>query len=100
MKLKIVNLKKFVVSIITILTIVLSISLFTGNKVLSRANPEYRIVIVSQGDTLWEIAKSEQQSNEYYKEKDLRYIINDLKSINNLANSNLYNNQKLLVRIS
>lgn len=100
MKLKIVNLKKFVVSIITILTIVLSISLFTGNKVLSRANPEYRIVIVSQGDTLWEIAKLEQQSNEYYKEKDLRYIINDLKSINNLANSNLYNNQKLLVRIS
>ena len=100
MKLKIVNLKKFVISILTILAIILGISLFTGNRVLSRANPEYRTIIVSYGDTLWEIAKSEQESNEYYKEKDLRYIIDDLKSINNLTNSNLYNNQKLLVRIS
>lgn len=100
MKLKIVNLKKFVVSIVTIFAMILSISLFAGNKVLSRINPEYRTIIVSTGDTLWEIAKAEQQENEYYKEKDLRYIINDLKSINNLTNSNLYNNQKLLVRIS
>lgn len=100
MKLKIVNLKKFIIAVITILAIILSLSLFTGNKVLSRVNPEYRTIIVSSGDTLWEIAKLEQESNEYYKEKDLRYIINDLKSINNLTNSNLFNNQKLLVRIS
>lgn len=100
MKLKIVNLKKFILAILTMLAIILSISLFTGNKVLSRVNPEYRTIIVSSGDTLWEIAKIEQQSNEYYKEKDLRYIINDLKSINNLTSSNLFNNQKLLVRIS
>lgn len=57
----------------------------------------YKIIIVSQGQTLWEIAKTENQYNEYYKNKDIRFIIKDIKRTNNLKESTIYTNQKLKI---
>ena len=99
MKLKIKNKKKFVTSTGIILSIILFCLMFFGNKVFSSIDITYKTIIVSVGDTLWSIAKEEQNNNEYYKEKDIRYIIHDLKSINKLQNINLKSNQKLIVPI-
>ena len=94
---KIKNVKKFIRSILIILGIALTITLLISKTSLSHKELEYRTIYVSQGDTLWNIAKSNQVSNEYYKGKDIRYIINDLMKVNNLDNSDITVNQKLLI---
>ena len=60
---------------------------------------QYKSIYVSEGDTLWNIAKENQITNQYYKDKDVRYIINDLMEINNLSNSNIRINQEILIPI-
>ena len=57
----------------------------------------YKSIQIHSGDTLWNIAKSNQESNGYYKGKDIRYIMNDIAQINNIEKSNLKIDQELLV---
>lgn len=94
---KIKNVKKFVRSILIILGIILSISLLITKASLSYKETEYKTISVSSGDTLWEIAAYNQSSNDYYENKDIRYIINDIMKINNLENSSLTVGQELLI---
>ena len=42
---------------------------------------------------------SNQDSNEYYKGKDIRYIMNDITQINNIESSNLKIDQELKVPV-
>lgn len=96
---KIKNIKKFIRSILIILGISILITLLISKATLSHKEIAYKTICVSQGDTLWNIAKSNQLSNEYYKDKDVRYIINDLMRINNLDSSNINVNQELLIPV-
>ena len=96
---KIKNVKKFIRSILIILGIILLISLIINKATLSHKQVEYKAIYVSQGDTLWNIAKSNQVNNEYYKNKDVRFIINDLIRINNLDSSNINVDQELLIPV-
>ena len=96
---RIKNVKKFVRSILIVLGIILSLTLFISKSTLSHKEIEYKTIYVSEGDTLWNIAKSNQASNQHYKNKDVRYIINDLMKINDLSNSNIHINQELLIPI-
>ena len=82
-----------------ILGIILLISLIINKATLSHKQVEYKTIYVSQGDTLWNIAKSNQVNNEYYKNKDVRFIINDLIRINNLDSSNINVDQELLIPV-
>lgn len=96
---RIANVKKFIRSILIILGVILSLTLFISKTSFSHGETEYKTIYVSEGDTLWNIAKSNQKNNSYYKDKDVRYIINDLIEINNLKNSNINVNQELLIPI-
>ncbi len=96
---KIKNSKKFIRSILIILGMILVITLLVSKATLSHKEIEYKTICVSKGDTLWNIAKTNQTTNSYYKDKDIRYIINDLMKINNLDNSNISINQELLIPI-
>ena len=96
---KIKNIKKFIRSILIILAIIFVISLIITKSTYSHGEKQYKYIYVSQGDTLWNIAKENQVNNEYYKNKDVRYIINDLIKINNLNNSNISINQKLQIPV-
>lgn len=82
---------------IIVLVLVIAVLLFIHSTSLSYKDIEYREMYVSRGDTLWAIAKSEQENNEYYKGKDIREIIFDIKKINNLSSSDLNINQKILI---
>jgi len=53
--------------------------------------PEYVTITVSEGDTLWTIAKN------YYKENDVRDTIQQIKELNNLKNSNIRVGQELIL---
>ena len=96
---RIKNVKKFVRSILIVLGIILALSLVIAKVSYSHGEKQYKSIYVSEGDTLWNIAKENQITNQYYKDKDVRYIINDLMEINNLSNSNIRINQEILIPI-
>lgn len=94
---KIKNIKKFIRGVIIILGIIILLSLIFVKSTLSYTTKEYKTIFIKSGDTLWSIALDMQENNSYYEGKDIRYIIGDLKGINNLKNSTLYPNQKLQI---
>lgn len=96
---RITNVRKFIRSIVIIMGIIFCLTLFINKSTLSHGENEYKTIYVSEGDTLWNIAKSNQKNNGYYKDKDIRYILNDLMKINNLNNSNITVNQELLIPV-
>lgn len=96
---KIVNFKKFIRSIFVVLLIIFGLSLVCAKSTLSHKEVEYTKLYVCKGDTLWTIAKELQNSNDYYKNKDIRYIISNIKSINNLESSSLYVDQELMIPV-
>ena len=96
---KIVSIKKFIRSITIAQLIIVGLSLIISKSSYSRGEKQYKTIYVSKGDTLWSIAKSNQDSNEYYKGKDIRYIMNDITQINNIESSNLKIDQKLKVPV-
>lgn len=98
MNLKIVNRKKFLRSMFIIFLGIIIISFIISNKSFSHTESKYKTLYVSSGDTLWNIAKEEQNSNEYYKNKNIQNIVNDIKKLNHMSNSNLKVNQELKIR--
>lgn len=93
---KIVNTKKFIRSLTLIFLVVLILPFTIVKTSFSYTKTEYKILYVKSGDTLWSIANNLQCTN-YYKGKDIRYIIEDLKEINNLDSSNIGINQELKI---
>lgn len=91
--------KKFIRGIILILTITIALVLLMTNVTLSHQEIKYKKVSVVSGDTLWKIAEKEQNKNAYYKNKDVRDIIEDIKEKNNLETSSLKVNQALEIPI-
>lgn len=97
MKLKIVNFKKFIRSILIILGIILLINLFISNNSFSHGETDYKTIYVANGDTLWSIAKTEKEINAYYENKEIRDIVNSIKTVNKLSNSDISINQELVI---
>ena len=89
------NKKKLMKTVVTIIGITVGLVLLMTNKTLSHQELKYKTVSVVSGDTLWEIASLEQKTNSYYKNNDIRDIIQDIKTINNLESSSLKTNQAL-----
>ena len=96
---KIVNVKKFVVSTTILFLLILLGGSALVNVTYSCNKIDYKTVYVTQGDTLWKIAESEQKNNAYYEDKDIRDIVYDLKNTNNLKMSNLSVGQELKIPI-
>lgn len=85
-------------TILLIVLAIISINLITSaNKSYSKVEIQYKTEYASSGDTLWSIAERESENNNYYKDKDVREIIYDLKKINNLSNSNLAEGQEIKI---
>ena len=96
---KIKNVKKFIRSIMLVLLVIFFLSLFIVKSALSYTTREYTTIYVKSGDTFWSIATDLQKNNCYYKGKDVRYIIGDLKEINGLKSSTLCINQEIQIPI-
>ena len=89
------NWKKFLRAIIIIIGVIIFINLLIPDKAFSHQEIEYKSVAVATGDTLWTIAKVQQEENSYYEGKDIRDIVQNIKKVNNLKNANLQINQVL-----
>lgn len=96
---KIVNKRKFIRSIVIIGIFIALISFIFVNKTLSHTETSYQKMYVSSGDTLWNIAKEQKGSNQYFEEKDIRTIIDEIKYTNHLNNSDLEIGQELNIPI-
>lgn len=96
MKLKIVNKRRFIISITVLFFLLLSCTCAAvSNKTNEKVSYNKRYVYT--GDTLWSIAEEEKENNSYYKDKDVRYIIYDLKNINNMDNSSVFEGQEIYI---
>lgn len=92
---KIVNKGKFIRSMIFIGALITFISFIFVNKTLSHVETSYKKIYVSSGDTLWNIAQDQKNNNQYFEDKDIRSIVDEIKYTNQLANSNLVVGQEL-----
>ena len=92
---KIVNIKKFIRSIILLVMFLSLLTFIFVNKSFSHSETIYKKIYISSGDTLWNIAKMEKNNNTYFENKDIREIVYELQTINNLNNSNLKIGQEL-----
>lgn len=93
---RIINRKKFIRGLLIIIGLV---SLFVCKSTFSFNTQNYKKVYVANNETLWEIAQDEAINNNYYKGKDVREVVDSIKSINNLKESSLYEGQELLIAI-
>ena len=94
---KIVDMKKFVRSIILMFGIIVLLTLIFVNKSFSHSETVYKKIYISSGDTLWNIARLEKNCNEYFMNKEIREIVYELQNINNLKNSELKIGQELSI---
>ena len=93
---KIVNKGKFIKTNLILIIIVGAIIGFTTNT-YSKVETKYKEEYVYSGDTLWSIAQNELENNKYFEGKDIRYVIEELKKVNNLSNSNLTEREKIRI---
>ncbi len=91
------NIKKFIKNMVLVILFIILLSIIANNM---QAHEEYEYInlIVIEGDTLWSIARKQQTQNEYYYNKDIREIIQDIKKINNLNNSLLMPGKELKIK--
>ena len=93
---KIVNKGKFIKTNLLLIIIVGAIIGFTTNT-YSKVETKYKEEYVYSEDTLWSIAQNELENNKYFEGKDIRYVIEELKKVNNLSNSNLTEGDKIRI---
>lgn len=95
---KIVNKTKFVRTI-SIFFILLAVIVIFSKKTYSKGEITYKEDYIYAGDTLWNIAKDEIENNKYFENKDIRYVVNELKTVNNFSKSELYEGEKIKIPI-
>ena len=93
---RIVNKTKFIRSNVILVILISSIVIFATNA-YSNVETKYKEEYVCAGDTLWSIAQEELENNKYFEGKDIRYVVNELKNVNNLASANLKEGHKLKI---
>lgn len=94
---KIKNPIKFIRSTLVLLILLYIIGSFFYNKTYAYKEYTYKTITVSEGETLWNIAEFEKENNEYYKNKDIREIVFEIRENNNLTTSNLVVGQELKI---
>lgn len=94
---RIKNKKKFRRTIFIILFLTILGIILLSNKTLSHGEVKTKTVYISKGETLWTIAQIELEDNNFYENKSIREVINNIKTINNLEDSYIYEGQKLII---
>lgn len=88
------SMKRFLINISVIALIATAFVLYSTNLVKANSRMKSVTVIVQKGDTLWSIAESAAPQS------DPRVVIENIKQINHLSESNLKAGQKLSVNFN
>ena len=92
-----INKRKFIRSTSITIGLIIFLILILSNISFSHTEIIYKEIAVSSGDTLWSIAQYEKNNNIYFQNRDIRDIIAEVKSINNLTSSCLNIGEKLTI---
>ena len=95
---KIVNKTKFVRTISVLGAIIVAFIIFSSNA-YSKGEIKYREDYIYSGDTLWNIAENEIENNKYFANKEIRAVVDELKTVNNFKSSELYEGEKIKIPI-
>lgn len=95
---KIVNKTKFVRRISIFVILLGTIVIFSKNT-YSKGEITYKEDYIYSGDTLWSIAENEIENNRYFENKDIRAVINELRTVNNFSDAELYEGKKIKIPI-
>ncbi|MCI8636797.1 MAG: LysM peptidoglycan-binding domain-containing protein [Clostridia bacterium] len=96
MKITIVNKTKFIRSVIILVALIFLILLGMTNT-YSKTEVAYKENYILDGDTLWSVAEEQTNTNEYYKNKDIREVVYEIKKINNIEDGKLEIGQKIVI---
>lgn len=96
---RIVNMRKFIKSTSITIGLIVLLILMLSNISFSHTEIKYKEIAISDGDTLWNIAKYEKSNNVYFEDKDIRDIIDEIKYTNKLNSSNLKIGDKLSIPV-
>lgn len=95
---KIVDKTKFVKTISIFIMLLGLIVIFSKNT-YSKGEISYKEDYIYAGDTLWSIAENEIENNKYFENKDIRVVVNELKTVNNFSTSDLVEGDKIKIPI-
>ena len=95
---KIVNKTKFVRTISIFIILLIVIIIFSKNT-YSKGEISYKEDYIYAGDTLWSIAKNEIENNKYFENKEIRAVVDELKTVNDFKSSDLYEGEKIKIPI-
>lgn len=95
---KIVNKTKFVRTL-SVFIILLGVIVIFSKNTYSKGEISYKEDYIYAGDTLWSIAKDEIENNKYFENKDIRAVVDELKTVNNFKISDLYEGEKIRIPI-
>ena len=95
---KIVNKVKFLKTICILGAIIFFFIMFSNNT-YSKGEIKYKEEYIYSGDTLWSIAEKEIANNKYFKNKDIRTVVFELRSVNEFSSSELYVGQKIRIPV-
>lgn len=94
-RIRIANKFKLTISLFILIFAIYCILMFTFNKASGEELEEYKKYIVKKGDTIWEIALINMNTN-----KDVRELVYDIYNVNNIGGSeNIYPGQLLLLPV-
>ena len=96
-KYKIVNRTRFIVSVVLLtLLFIIVFSLITNTyKTYAIKESQYFEVIVTSGDTVWDIAKEYRNENQ-----DVRELVYIILEVNKIENSIIHEEQKLKIPVN
>ena len=94
---KIKNKKKFKRAIFVVVFLIILGIILLSNQTLSHGEVKTKTISISNGETLWTIAKKEIENNNFYENKSIREVIYNIKKVNNLENSYIYEGQELII---
>ena len=96
---RIVNRKKFIRMIIFLVLVISFVCFLFTTVSFSGGEIKEKVIYVSSGDTLWNIASEEKENNTYYKNKDIRDIIYEIRKLNGFdKNETLSIGQKIVIK--
>lgn len=95
---KIVNKTKFIRTVSILSILIMGLVIFSS-KTYSKADVAYKEEYIYSGDTLWSIAEDEVIDNKYFENKDIRDVVSELKVVNNLSSSDLYEGNKIRIPV-
>lgn len=94
---KIKNKKKFKRAIFIVVFFIILGIIFLSNQTLSHGEVKTKVIYICGGETLWSIAQREIEENNLFENKSITEVIYNIKSINKLENSYIYEGQKLII---